>query len=699
MWDGELQDFVDRLTNLPTLPPIAIRILEVASDENFDTQAIIELVEADQALTARILRVANSPFFGVPREVSTVAQATRLLGMDFIRSMTLSILVVDCLSVKDGQVFRIEPFWQHSFACAIASELLAQEFGHPQPKEAFVAGLLHDLGKLILYQWDADRYESVVQEAAQTRTSLLEKEEEMLGVGHTRVSKMVMEAWRFPQPLVEAAWLHHQPPEETAGSGVRPLTQIVQLANSVCHLRRLGQSGNEIIDLDEARLLQLCQWSPEDFHRVSTEVLSRFEEVSGYFDWDNATPALFLTAVCRANEELGRIQADLLLTNQKLKAEQKALGAIFEMQEKVAPSLSAGGTFQQILRGLGSSVEGDRVVGFLPQSEESGVVIHWKNRGLDQFKTAILQWDADSPTMRISNREQFVLQVRTALAAQPEKGELAEVLELLENEALTGFALESSGQVLGQAFVQWAEGVAASGVETARLVARWGGILLERQQLVAKLESQSEELVRRARKAGRTQRQLHQVERLASVGRLAAGAAHEIDNPLTTILAHVHLLTRRIETDRDQKSLQVIKEQAERISKIIADLMGLAKPAEPHFELTDVAEVVERTLGFLEHRIRVSGIEIFQQIEESLPRVQADPKQLEQVFVNVCLNALQAMKEGGRLLTVRVGRDHQADRLRISFQDSGPGIPPASMVKFMMLLLGKQCARGAPGSR
>ena len=139
---GELEDFIEELKNLPTLPPVAVRILEVASDENSSRQEITRLVETDQSLTAKILRIANSAFFGVSREVKTVEMATALLGLEFIRSMALSILVVNTFETEDNGAFQLPDFWHHNFACAITGELLAQKLGYPRPEEVFVAGLL-----------------------------------------------------------------------------------------------------------------------------------------------------------------------------------------------------------------------------------------------------------------------------------------------------------------------------------------------------------------------------------------------------------------------------------------------------------------------------------------------------------------------------------------------------------------------------
>ncbi|MGW8178913.1 MAG: ATP-binding protein, partial [bacterium] len=135
------------------------------------------------------------------------------------------------------------------------------------------------------------------------------------------------------------------------------------------------------------------------------------------------------------------------------------------------------------------------------------------------------------------------------------------------------------------------------------------------------------------------------------------------------------LLLRSVEGDKPKKSLQTIKDQAARISKIISDLMGVARPAKPQIEPTDVKATIEHTLGTLEHRFRVAGLELKTNLQDGLPLISADSKQLEQVFLNLALNSIQAMSKGGTL-AVEASLVAEGDRVKIAFQDTGRGIPP-----------------------
>lgn len=671
---GELEDFIEEIKNLPTLPPVAVKILEVASDENSSRNEIVRLLETDQSLTAKILRIANSAFLGVSREVTTVEKATALLGLEFIRSMALSILVVNTFDSDENETFRMSDFWHHSFACAIAGELLAEKLGYPQPKEAFVGGLLHDLGKLVLFRWNPGLYGSIVSSARETHNSLLSQEEAQLGIGHTQVAKILMETWNFPKSLVSAAWLHHQPVTELDTDSSSCLPLIVKTANSLCHLRRFGHSGSGVGDLTLKQIVRVTELSDSELYELSMEVFKRFEEVSHYFEWENTSPSLFLSAVCRANEELGEMQAKLMKKNRELADRERLLKAITVLHSELPARPTAAKMLEAILDQLEGLLPFKRILGFTA-ADRKVLEIRWRAHGENVLeKTRVPLADAvktgDVDLRRVNQMQLFRAALQTAQVGR-KLDDWLHISNLLELPVLAG------GLYWAHILIETQESDPPSPRQTEMLrqFAEMAAIAIERSHLIDSLDQQSEVLAKTARKIEQIQAQLYQAERLASVGRLAAGAAHEINNPLTTITAHAHLLLRSVEGEKPRKSLATIKDQAARISKIISDLMGVARPAKPQVEPTDLKTVIEHTLGTLEHRFRVAGLELKTALQNDLPLITADSKQLAQVFLNLSLNAIHAMTKGGTL-SVEASLVDQGAKVRIAFQDTGRGIPP-----------------------
>lgn len=668
-----LKGFIEKLGKLPTLPPVALRLISAAEDEATSLKQIARLIESDQSLTSKLLKVANSAQFGRSRQVASVDRAIQLLGLDMVRSIVLSIVVVDLFKEEESRAFQMVEFWHHAGACAAASELLAEPLQYPRPQEAFVAGLLHDVGKLVFFQWDRDRYEEVVASAA--GKSLLEAEEEALGMGHTLAGKMLLESWRFPDCLVQAAWLHHQPVEEFSCGSFHRLAFVVKCANSLCHLQRFGHSGNSAGDLGWTQLRQATGLSDEQLSDLSLEVLRRFETLSHSFDWKGATPVLYLSAMARANRKLGELQVELMSKNRSLVQQNSILESLAQLREILTVPTTPGGALEKIIELLAPTLPCGRVMGFVPLENEQLLEGRVKLTPSEAIRriSAPLQ-EADPPVSQWGALGRQV--IRNVLRRVESSSELVDqILGALDSPSLVLLPLESRGDSFGLLLLEpdpqepFNEALLKLLREYARLVS----ISLDHLRLIDKLNQQAEEIARMGRTAERIRSQLYQTERLASVGRLAAGAAHEINNPLTTISAHAQLLLRGVEEERSRKSLQTIVDQAARISKIISDLMGFARPAEPRIEPDRIEQVLQHALSTLENRLRVSNVEISVELPPDLPTIAADQKQLEQVFLNLMINAFQAMPEGGHL-SIRGKSVSQGKRIRLEVSDTGRGI-------------------------
>ncbi|HEQ60481.1 MAG TPA: hybrid sensor histidine kinase/response regulator, partial [Firmicutes bacterium] len=362
------------------------------------------------------------------------------------------------------------------------------------------------------------------------------------------------------------------------------------------------------------------------------------------------------------------------------------------LQEALPVPMSVGKALEKIVELLSEAVPHRLLMGFLLHKRESVIECRLKVGTQGPIESAVLPLEPElsEKLEQLKSGEQLSLVEQAMLRLGDGLALGAEVTEALRSARLVILPLESGGVPLGQILLepQPPSGrhlgeplpgpLSPETLDLLRGYARAAALALERILLFETLEQQAEELARMARKAQSAQAQLYQSDRLASVGRLAAGAAHEINNPLAAISAQAQLLLRRVKEEKDRQSLQVILEQSTRISKIISDLMGFARPAEPKIEPTLVKGVIERALGVLEGRIKVAGVQVRKEFQADLPLISADAKQLEQVCLNLTMNALQAMKSGGTL-TIRLGLEEPAGRLRIEFSDTGVGIEPKDL--------------------
>lgn len=680
MKSEKLRLFIQHLKELPTLPAVALRLLEVSTDNEAGLQEAAKIIQSDASLSAKLLRLANSASFGLSREVTDIERAASLLGMEVVRSMALSLLIIDVFDTERGRAFSVQEFWHHNVACAIASELMAERLHYPKPKEAFIAGLLHDLGKIILFHWNRDEYDRAVAEARKGVRSLLETEEQCFEFGHTLAAKVVMEEWRFPAQYVAAAWLHHQPLKDFASASFQQLPFIVKCANALCHVQRFGNSGNAVGDLDLEELKRVTGCSESELQHMSADVLRRFREVTQLFNWQGTTLDLYLSALSRVNTQLSALQTEVLLARRR-EALQDAVGkATHQLLELLTCPPVRRRALERIVEILAQSFSPEKVMLFAMLREEKVMEGCVKRGPSGAVRHLVLPFpEPISPATKSWKQIALLEQAALGIGDPSEVGR--EVVLTLHNPNLLHLPLRIDQAIRGHLFVEPAKDqpVDAKITEALKQYGETAALVLKHIRFLEELNEQAEQIARSARKAEKEQTRRFQEQRLASVGRLAAGAAHEINNPLTIILGHARLLLERARSDEERRSLQAIADQSLRISKIVQDLMGLSRPVVPQREPTDIPALLEQTRQILEEQLKAAGVVVKIDSPENLPSLPIDPLQMEQVFLNLYLNALQAMESSGGELTVSVDVEEDSGWMRISFTDTGEGIEPRTL--------------------
>ncbi len=205
-----IQRLIARVENLPTLPVIASELLGCLDDPDASAAALANLISTDQALATRLLRLANSAYYGFPRRIGTINLAVVVLGFDTVRDLSLSLLITDSFFRPAKEMpLDMDATWRHSVAAAIAGRMLLRSSGANVPGEGFIAGLVHDVGKLFLARYFPSEYSQVISLVRESKLQLLLAEDVIFGLNHAIVGGWLLDEWDLPVWLVDSTRDHH----------------------------------------------------------------------------------------------------------------------------------------------------------------------------------------------------------------------------------------------------------------------------------------------------------------------------------------------------------------------------------------------------------------------------------------------------------------------------------------------------------
>ena len=206
-----IERFIKRVEEIPTLPIVSQKILPLLGDENVSLKKIAELIERDQALAVKILKVANSAFYATLSRVSSIDHALVILGLSEVRAILLGFSIHNFFTNSKSNGFDRTRFWKHSIICSQVAKYLARYFKIQADDSLFLAGLIHDMGKVVFDQYFHEEFLEIIDYVSTKHESFSKAEKETLGITHYQVAAKLLQQWKFPEKVVMHVFFHHAP--------------------------------------------------------------------------------------------------------------------------------------------------------------------------------------------------------------------------------------------------------------------------------------------------------------------------------------------------------------------------------------------------------------------------------------------------------------------------------------------------------
>lgn len=278
----QFRDKIEHFTNLPTLPLVASRLMQIINDPATSASDVAFIVGQDLSLSAKVLRLSNSAFYGIPHSITSIKNAVVILGLKVINTMVLSLTVFDMFpdDKNRSSLFNRKAFWLHSLSCGLIAKYLSSRMRKVvlfDPEEAFCAGLLHDIGKVVMEQYLHEDFHTALDYAVKNAIPIHEAEQHLLGYNHTNVAAWLTGSWGLPAEIRQSLIHHHSPAESIE---CQDIVTLSHLADWLCYETgmvldpeyqkpTLDEQSVERLKLAEADIAAIKEALPSELEKTS----------------------------------------------------------------------------------------------------------------------------------------------------------------------------------------------------------------------------------------------------------------------------------------------------------------------------------------------------------------------------------------------------------------------------------------------
>ena len=635
---------IKKSENLPQLPQVMLRLIKACNNEKTSIEELTRIISTDPSLTTRLIQIIGSPYINLPKEVNSIKTAVVYLGLDTIRNIAISTSAMRFFKFKKvPEGFDMGRFWYHSYKSAVLAQKIAVENELSNPDEFFLAGLLHDIGRLVLMQTFPEEYKGVLA-SQPSEAGLLAAEYDTFNTDTPQVSAWLFNHWNL-NPLISDAVLFINEDIEEIESALSHV-KVVYAANVLA-----GPKPEEKLDM----VAGIAGLSPAGLDQILKQADQEVEEMAKSMGIDLEKPM-------DMEEDIG------------LTAEIQDLSLFFGTMQNLLNARTVEAVLDIAQNGLKILFDIPRVFYFI--EDENRRILTGRCNKEDKSHKII-----KSIALPLSNKTSLLVkclrdqQVQNSLSlAKGRKPAISDtqIIRLLESEGLYCIPIFSSEK---------ASGVMALGVnrDTAEQ-------LDKNQGLVRLFSKQTGVCLHSIRFHNEYARNIHD-KKMEAYATLTDKVIHEVNNPVSIIKNYIETLRLKLPDKHPvQGELSIISEEMTRMSDLLDKLRSFSNPRIDGFEPIDINQLCQSILEILKKSILLPRqIETSISIDPEIPKIKTDRNGLKQVFINLIKNAAEAMTDGGKI-SIRTRFLPESSKIMIDekkripgnieiiFSDNGPGI-------------------------
>ncbi len=630
--------------NLPQIPQVMLRLIKACNAEKTSIEELTGIISTDPSLVSRLLQIIGSPYVNLPKEVNSIKTAVVYLGIDTIRNIAISTSAMHFFKlakvVKDFDIIR---FWYHSYKCAVIARKVSEENGYSNPDEFFLAGLLHDIGRLILMQNFPEEYKSIL-ETATTEKQILVSEMKLFDTDTPQVSAWLFSQWNL-NPLISDAVLFINESTE-------------QIESALSHVKMLYIS-NLLAQADAIEKI------PEVLALTNISG-PRLEQIAGSAEEE--------VAVISKNLGFDLTGAKEKIYEEAITAEIKDLSLFFGTLQNLLQAKDVESVLDITQNGLKIIFQIARIFYFF-LDEKKGILTGFcssQDKSHKIIRSIAIPLSSRSSLLVTCINEQ---EVQNSLKKDGERKPAIsdhQIIRLLETEGMYCVPIYSSDK--------------ASGVMVLGVDEKTAHDLDDNKGLIKLFSKQAGVCLQSIRFHSEYALHIHE-KKMEAYATLTDKVIHEINNPISIIKNYIESLGLKLPDKHPaQTELSVIGEEMNRVAGLLDRLRSFSRPKIEGFEPVDMNHLCQSILDILKKSILMpKQIEASLSIDPELPKIKSDPNGLKQILINLIKNASEALDKGGKITvstrflaeSAKIMIDEKKripGSIEIEVSDDGPGI-------------------------